>query len=68
MNTSRDSRVDQIIALIDACLAEVEGSLRPAATDPAPAITGRPGADLSALTIHAAARPAQRTRSPRTPL
>jgi hypothetical protein len=29
MNTTNTSRCDQILALIDACLADVEGSLRP---------------------------------------
>jgi hypothetical protein len=46
MNTTRTSRVDQIIALIDACLAGVEGSPRPTmAPAPSPA-TSRPGPSL----------------------
>jgi hypothetical protein len=43
MNTTRTSRCEQIIALIDACLADVEGSLRPAAAPTASTTTSRPG-------------------------
>jgi hypothetical protein len=46
MNTKRTSRVDQIIALIDACLADVEGSRRPAAAASASTATSRPGPGL----------------------
>jgi hypothetical protein len=46
MNTTRTSRVDQIIALIDACLADVEGSLRLAAGPSASTATSRPGPNL----------------------
>jgi hypothetical protein len=42
MNTTRTSRVDQIIALIDACLADVEGSRRPAVAASASTTTRRP--------------------------
>lgn len=43
MNSTRTSRVDQIIALIDACLADVEGSLRPAAATSGSTTTSRLG-------------------------
>jgi hypothetical protein len=43
MNTTRTSRVDQIIALIDACLADVEGSVRPAGAPSASTTTRRLG-------------------------
>jgi hypothetical protein len=43
MNTTRTSRVDQIIALIDACLADIEGPPTPAAAASAPTTTRRPG-------------------------
>jgi hypothetical protein len=46
MNTTRTSRVDQIIALIDACLADVEGSPTPAATPSVLTITRHPGPSL----------------------
>jgi hypothetical protein len=43
MNATRTSRVDQIIALIDACLADVEGSPTPTAATAASTTTSRPG-------------------------
>jgi hypothetical protein len=46
MNTTRTSRVDQIIALIDACLADVEGSPKRAAATSASTATSRPGPSL----------------------
>jgi hypothetical protein len=43
MNTTRTSRVDQIIALIDACLADIEGSPTPTTAPSMSTITRRPG-------------------------
>jgi hypothetical protein len=43
MNPTKTSRVDQILALIDACLADVEGSMRPTAALSASPATSRPG-------------------------
>jgi hypothetical protein len=42
MNTTRTSRVDQIVALIDVSLAEVEGALGPTGGTSA-STTSRPG-------------------------
>jgi hypothetical protein len=46
MNTTKTSRCDQILALIDACLADVEGSLTPTAHPVASTTTSRPGPSL----------------------
>jgi hypothetical protein len=46
MNTTRTSRVDQILALIDACLADVEASPTPAAAPFVSTINRRPGASF----------------------
>jgi hypothetical protein len=46
MNTTRTSRCDQIIALIDACLADVEGSQRPTLAPSASTTASRSGPSL----------------------
>jgi hypothetical protein len=45
MNTTRTSRVDQIIALIDACLADIEGAPTPAVV-PSASTANRPGPSI----------------------